>query len=409
MQMLNVTKIPEDPLFTCEVKIPEFDITGWLCIHSIGQRGACGGIRLYPDVTKEEIELLAKAMTYKYCFCEYALGGAKAGITIPFDACEQKRNAMLQKFGEHIGPLIRERIYYPWTDMNCSAADLKSVYTGAGKQLKVMPGDSAYYTALSTFSSLLAVADYYKIPSQQCKVTIEGFGNVGKNLAREIVQWGAKIVGVSNRHGAVFNEKGLDLEEVAQSQERFGDDWVSQKGNWGKIAKEELTSLRMDIHVPCARTYLLNEEKAQTIGCKAVVPAANAPCTVKAEEILFQKGITVLPDFAVNIGGIIGSGLDSLGATDDQIRDLFLEDHYKMILRLLELRERSNISVVEIASTEAGKHYEHIAISRAQRKKPTRGLMRMLAKQIKPSQRQLLRLKLHDLKSTFNNRFTCAS
>lgn len=360
---------------------------------------------MYPDVTKEEIELLAKAMTYKYCFCGYALGGAKAGVTIPFNACNQERSAMLEKFGEHIGPLIRSKMYHPWTDMNCSVTDLNSVYIGAGKQLKVAPGDSGYYTALSTFSALLAVADYYKIPSQQCKVTIEGFGNVGKNLAREIVQWGAKIIGASTRLGAVFNEKGLDLEEVTQSKERFGDDWVTQKGNWGQITKDELNGLKMDIHIPCARTYLLNEEKAQTISCKAVAPAANAPCTPKAEEILFQKGVTVLPYFAVNIGGIIGSGLNSLGATDDQIRELFLEDHYKMIFRMLELSERNSRSVVEIASTEAEKYYEHIAISTAQRRRTTRGLMRKLVKQIKPSRRRLLRRKLYDLKSTFNNRF----
>lgn len=93
VQISNVAKIPEEPLFTCEIKIPEFDLTGWLCIHSIGQHGACGGIRLYPDVTKEEVELLAKAMTYKYCFCGYTVGGAKAGVTIPFSACNQERSA----------------------------------------------------------------------------------------------------------------------------------------------------------------------------------------------------------------------------------------------------------------------------------------------------------------------------
>lgn len=404
-QLSNAAKIPEEPLFTCEVKIPEFDLAGWICIHSIGQQGACGGIRLYPDVTKEEVELLAKAMTYKYCFCGYTLGGAKAGVRIPFDISSQERRAMLEKFGEHIRPLIRSKIYHPWTDMNCSVTDLRSVYEGAGKQLKATPADSSYYTALSTFSSLKAIADYYKMPREKCKVTIEGFGNVGKNLAREIIQWGAKIIGASTRLGAVFNEKGLDLQEVTRSKEKCGDDWITQQGNWDKITKGELTSLKMDIHIPCARTHLLNEEKARTINCTAVVPAANVPCTPRAEEILSQKGIIVLPYFVVNIGGIIGSGLNSLGATDDQIQMLFLEDHHKMILRLLELHERDNKPILDTASVEAEKQYEYIAISTLQRRVNTSRLMGKFAKQIKPSRRQLLRQKLYDLKSTFNNRF----
>ncbi len=110
---------------------------GWLTVHTIGQRGSCGGIRLYPDVTKEETVVLAKAMTYKYCMSGYSLGGAKGAVRMPFDIDDAERRMLLESFGRHIGPLIKSKIYQPWTDMNCSVDDLRSIYKGAGKTAQI--------------------------------------------------------------------------------------------------------------------------------------------------------------------------------------------------------------------------------------------------------------------------------
>ena len=397
--------IPAEPLLTCEIAMPQFDLQGWVCIHSVGPRGACGVVRLYPDVTREEVQLLARAMTCKYCFLGYELGGAKAGVTIPFDVAGRRRSAILEEFGRHIGPLLRSRIYYPWTDMNCSVEDIGAIYAGAGKRLKVAPSYSAYYTALSTFSALTAAADHYRMRPEQCRVTIEGFGSVGAGLAKELAAWGAPIVGVSNRCGAVFNEKGLDLDEVTGSKEQLGDEWVTRPGNWDQIARDELHQLEMDIHVPCARTHSVDVQKARAIGCKAMVPAANVPCTAKAEEILFQKGVAVLPDFAVNIGGIAGSGLDSLGASDSQIRGLFLEDYRAMIGRMLGAAEREGIPTVDLALAEAAAQYPRTAAAVTEKSKTGRGFIAKLLKKGKPSQNRLLTDKLDHLRSTFNDHF----
>ena len=356
-------------------------------------------------MTVEEVELLARAMTYKYCFCGYTLGGAKAGVTMPFDVCGEERRAILEKFGEHIGPLIRSKTYHPWTDMNSSVADIEAVYRGAGQKLKSSPSDSAYYTALSTFSGLMATAEHYKMPPEQCKVTIEGFGNVGENLANEIVRWGGRIVGVSNRLGALFNEKGLDLEEMKGMKARYGEEWLMEKGNWSRIEKEELYNMRMDFHIPCARTQLLDEGKAEVIGCRAVVPASNVPCTPQAERILYERQVTLLPFFVTNIGGITGSGLDSLGASDEQVRRLFLEEHYRMVLRLLKSAKKRGRSTVELAKREAYEHYQCLRMSASRSVKRKRGLMGKLAKRIELVPARLLRQKLEAMRSTFNNRF----
>jgi len=403
-QIMNANKVPDVPSLVCEINDPQYDLLGWLVIHTVGARGCCGGIRIYPDITKVEIELLAKAMTYKYCMCKYTLGGAKAGIRIPFDIDKQKRAAILERFGQHIAPLIRSRIYYAWTDMNCSVEDLKCIYKGAQKIMKVCPADSAYFTAMTTFSALLAVRDQLAIPAPQCKVTIEGFGRVGGHLAREIAKSGSKVIGLSSLHGAVCNPDGIDIESATEAKRRFGDAWVLQKGDWAQIRTDQIYSLDMDIHIPCARTYLLTAEKAMHIACKAVVPAANEPCTHEAEDVLFSKGVKLLPYFAVNLGGITGSGLAALGAEDSHIRELFLKEHCEMISRLLQLSEQKQMSPVRLAAVEAGKYYPILAGSFFSTE--TRSVrFKKLRVPFRPSQKQLLKEKFATIRDAFNSHF----
>ncbi len=401
---MNPYKIPEAPLLVCEINDPQYDLLGWLVIHTAGARGCCGGIRIYPDVTREEIELLAKGMTYKYCMCKYTLGGAKGGIRMPLDIDKQKRDALLERFGQHIAPLIRSGIYHAWTDMNCSIEDLKCIYKGAQKIMKVPPGDSAYFTALTTFSALLATCDQLAIPAAQCKVTIEGFGKVGQYLAAEVAKCGGRVVGLSSLHGAVWNPDGINVKSAIEAKGKYGDAWVRERGQWTQIATDQLHSLETDIHIPCARVHSLTAEKAGQLVCKAVVPAANEPCTEEAESILFSKGVILLPYFAVNIGGITGSGLAALGAEDAQVRDLFLKEHCQMICRMLQLSRKRHVSPVHLAKVEADKYYP--SLSGSFLKTETKGaLFKKLHLPVRASQKRLLKEKFAALRDTFNSHF----
>ena len=393
--------IPDAPLFVCEADDPQSGLKGWLTVHTIGQRGSCGGIRLYPDVTKEETITLARAMTYKYSMCGYTLGGAKGAVRIPFDIDDAERRMLLESFGRHIGPLIRSRIYQPWTDMNCSADDLRSIYKGAGKQQKFTPADSAYSTALSTFSALSAAAEHLGIKPDQCDVTIEGFGNVGSQLALEIARWGGRVIAVSNRRSAVCNPKGLDVQTLYDKRKQFGDAWIEQQGDYEILACEQLFSIDTTIHIPCARVHSLTADNIAKLKCRAVVQAANEPCAPCNEPELFKKGILSLPYFAVNIGGITGSGLASVGATDEQIRQVFAGEFYQMIIRLLKISEQGHELPVEVASREAARCY-HTLFESVSPVKTGKSLLSKLGIATRPSPKQ----KIQELKSTFNSRFT---
>lgn len=353
---IKVNYIPDAPLFIVEVKDPEFQLNGWVVIHSMGADGACGGIRLYPDVDLHEVELLAKAMTYKYCFFERLTGGAKAGLQLPFDLPLMERQEKLRKFGSHLAPLIRSNIYLPWTDMNSSMDDIKCVIEGAGLSMGQI-GDSSYYTALSTFAGVKASAEYYKIPPDKCRITIEGVGNVGKHLAMEIARWGGRIIGATTRLGGVGNPNGIDIEAMINILEKKHDAWVKEKGNWEPISNEEIFSLPMDIHVPCARVLSITEDVAEKIKAKVVVPAANVPCTPGGETKLYSKGIRLLPDFIINGGGIVGTGIAELGGADKDVRNMFFNDFKDMIVRLLRLADKRNETPVRLASIESHRHY----------------------------------------------------
>jgi glutamate dehydrogenase (NAD(P)+) len=402
----NPEKIPDIPLFVVEIKDHAFELQGWLVIHSFGPRGSCGGIRLYPDVSLQEVELLAKAMTYKYCFHEVGLGGAKAAIRLPLDTSLADRTIMLRKFGEHIAPLIKSKVYWPWTDMNCTSTDIINLYQGAGVKIHTPPGNSAYFTALSTFSAVRAFAEYYQISAEQCLITIEGLGNVGKYLAIEIDRWGAKLIGASTRIGAVVNLNGLDVKQILKHLEKASDFWVEENGNWQIISKEQLFSLPMNIHIPCARVYSLTEKVAEDLNCSVVIPAANVPCTPNGELRLNEKGIKLLPDFVVNSGGVIGPGLSHLQSSDSQIRNLFFGDFKEMIKRLLKLSDRSQTTPTALANIESHKYFRKLQMPGREKASSKKSILRALASRIHTPKKPTLKNKENKIRHILRERFT---
>jgi glutamate dehydrogenase/leucine dehydrogenase len=383
-------KVPDSPLFVAEVKDPEFGLQAWLAVHSLGFY-SCGGVRLYPDVSREEAELLAKAMTYKYCFHGITeRGGAKAVVQLPFDMPASDQAMVLRKFGEHIGPLVRLNIYYPWTDMNSSPDDIMHIYQGAGIKGN-RPSHSDYGAAMSTFAAVMAAAEYYRIRPEQCMITIEGLGKVGKYLAVEISRWGGKLIGASTRVGAVANLRGLDVKEILQTSEKCNDFWVKEKRNWEILRREDLFSLPMNIHIPCARVHSITEKVVTNLNCRIIVPAANVPCTSEAEVKIHEKGIKLLPDFVVNSGGIIGYGSNS----DDEIRKRFTNDFKEMIERLLRLSESKQTPPSVLASLECHKNFRYLWMAGREGTRLRRRVFRAFKYRIVPGNLKKKRSKIN--------------
>jgi glutamate dehydrogenase (NAD(P)+) len=348
--------IPVQPLFTVHYQGDDARVRGFLVVHSISRGTAIGGVRAGKDVTVEEVMQLARLMTYKYTFWERSSGGAKAGVVLPDRLSEEQRRRVFTAFGSHLAPIIRANLYHPWSDLNCGPGDLQAIYAGAGLALVDIP-DSSYYTAVTVFASLKATADFLSIPAQDCRVGIEGLGRVGAHLAREVQGWGARIVAASTALGAVVNEEGLDVDELLAARQRFGDAFAQEPGEWELIPVDQLFGVPLDILVPSARVGSITTEVASVLDVKAVVPAANAPCTVEGESVMAQKGARVLPDFICNSGGVTGTRLAQLGISPARVYELALGEFGPMVTRMLRQSEDLGLSPADLARRVTERRY----------------------------------------------------
>ena len=402
----NVTgRIPDSPLFLVEASDESRDLHGWIVVHSLGSSGSCGGVRLYPDVTAVEIGALARAMTCKYCFFERPMGGAKAGLVMPVDASREERNRLMRAFGHHIRALLSTNLYNPWTDMNCGKDDLQALYDGAGLTHGDWLGDSSYHTSLSTFAGLVATAEFLRLVPSECRVTVEGAGNVGTHLIREITEWGAKVIGASTRLGAVHNARGLSPEEIVRLRDWAGDGWVLEMGDWEKHPVHSLSALEANLHVPCARVHTLTLDVAQRIRCQAVVPAANVPATPDAAKELETRGILMLPDFVINGGGIVGTSLADQELSEHAVRSFFVHDFKNMCLRMIQMASALKMTPTQLAMNYAHGYYDTLYRSGVTPPSMGRRIYRGLAwRGLMPRSRKLRKTHRHLLRIV-NRRF----
>jgi glutamate dehydrogenase (NAD(P)+) len=348
--------IPAEPLLIVQCADADSGMRGFIVVHSTWQGSATGGVRAAPDLTLEEVEQLARVMTYKYAFWKCSSGGAKAGVVLPEALSEAQRAAVFASFGRHCAPLVRAGVYYPWSDLNCGPQDVEAIYRGAGVPFTGI-ADSSYYTGLTVFGAVKAASAWLGLRPQDCRVGIEGMGRVGLHLARELGAWGGRITAASTVQGAVVKDTGLDLKALLAARSRYGDEFVNQPGDWDRVPREDLFQASFDILVPAARVGSVSEVTAANLKARAVVPAANVPCTDAAEAALLARGVWVLPDFICNSGGVIGTRLAQLRVTSSQIRELSIHEFGGMVTRLLERSAEQRVAPVALARRIAEDRY----------------------------------------------------
>ncbi len=347
--------IDRSPLLTIEICDPEIGLEGYVCIHSVGKHGAAGGIRCVPDVTKREVQLLARAMTYKFAFFDVPQGGAKMGLKINYDLPEPMRTALIRAAARHLEPLLRRADFWsPWGDMNFHGDELRAFFAAVGRDYTPdETHNSSVRTAISTLWSLQALLADRNLPPGEVSLSIEGFGTVASYLAPLLAGMGVKVVAVSNHLGGVSNTRGLDLSKVVTLRREQGDAWVQEKGDWEHITQEELFKVPAEILVPSARVHSISAERARTVPVRAVLPIANVPCTDEALEILDDRGIDFLPDFVVNGGGMLGH----IRSADDRFGATFRA----MIGRMLRTAREKQGSVRKLAESAAQSNFPGIA------------------------------------------------
>ncbi len=334
-------QLTHGPQLVAEVQDAAIDLRGFVVVDSNVNGHACGGLRFFSDVTREQVASLAHGMTLKYGFSGTAQGGAKAGIIGDPDMPMQQKQRLVARFGELIAPLLKTGYYISGPDMSITPEDIDVLLTSA--RLKVPRGrrkkgkKSGYFTALSVMVAAETAAAERGIDLSKATMAIEGFGSVGSALGWLMShKHGTKVVAVSTTKGAIYAREGLDMGRLFDLRREFGNDVVLRYDRAERIDNEALILLDVDMVSPCARQYAISTKNASQLRARLVVPGANNPVSDEAELVLQQRGIVSVPYFAANCGGVLGNRMEVLGVSDMYIEEYFRARNSGRIRQVLQ-------------------------------------------------------------------------
>jgi glutamate dehydrogenase (NAD(P)+) len=184
------------------------------------------------------------------------------------------------------------------------------------------------------------------------RVIVQGFGNVGYQLARILHEEGAKIVGVVERDAGLYSPQGLDPNAVKQHLTEYGTLKNCPLGD--EVETQDPTFLfrkKCDIFAPCATDGAVNMHNAQHIKAKVVLEGANGPTTFKGDKILQRKGVIVIPDLLANSGGVTVSYFEWLKnlshISPGRMTKKYQEQQKNNILKMLGYRFPENSPLMQ--------------------------------------------------------------
>ncbi|HTK24635.1 MAG TPA: Glu/Leu/Phe/Val dehydrogenase [Gaiella sp.] len=293
---------------------------GFRVVHNVTRGPAKGGIRYHPNVTHDEIKALAMGMTWKCALMGLPFGGAKGGVVcdpkvLTSDELERLTRRYTTEIINEIGP--EKDIPAPdiGTDAQVMAwiFDTYSMNVGhsvlgvvTGKPLSL--GGSVGRDGATARGVLYCIRtalqkDGRRFPDT--RVAIQGFGNVGRNLARLLAEEGARVVALSDSNGAVVNSYGLDVPAAIVHKAEHG--VLAGLPGADEATNEELLEFECDVLVPAALEQAISVDNAARVRAHMVCEAANSPTTPGADEVLEDRGVLVLPDVLANAGGVVVS------------------------------------------------------------------------------------------------------
>lgn len=291
---------------------------GYRVIHSTILGPSKGGIRFDPHVNLDEVKALAAWMTWKCAVVDIPYGGAKGGVACnprEMSAGEIERLmraytlAMIDIFGTDkdipapdMGTGPREMAWLMDEYSRTQGMTVNAVVTGKPIVLGGSLGRTEA-TGRGVMVTTLAAMEKLKINPYKAACAVQGFGNVGSWAARLLAERGLKVQAISDLNGAYYNENGIDIEKAVAYRD-------ANKGSLEgypeaeKIPGQDILYLPVDVLVPAATEDVITATNASRIQAKLIVEGANGPTSSKADHIIFEKGVSVVPDILANAGGV---------------------------------------------------------------------------------------------------------
>lgn len=321
-QVYNVLKSPaRQVIVSLPVTMDDGSIRvfeGYRVIHSTILGPSKGGIRFDPDVNLDEVKALAAWMTWKCAVVDIPYGGAKGGVACnPRSMSPGEIERLMRAYTQAMSDIFGPDQDIPAPDMGTGPREMawlmdqysrnKGMTVSAvvtGKPI-VMGGSlgRTEATGRGVMVSALAAMEKLKINPFKATCAVQGFGNVGSWAAQLLEERGLKIMAVSDISGAYYNENGIDVAGALKFRDQNKGSLEGFTGA-GKISNEDLLTLPVDLLVPAAKEDVITHHNAARIQAKLIVEGANGPTSSRADSIIYEKGISVVPDILANAGGV---------------------------------------------------------------------------------------------------------
>jgi glutamate dehydrogenase len=319
----EVYELLKEPVRMLTVRIPvRMDdgtvkiFTGYRAQHNDAVGPTKGGVRFHPNVTEREVKALSIWMSLKCGIVDLPYGGGKGGIvcdprTMSFRELERLSRGYVRAISQIVGPtkdipapdvFTNSQIMAWMMDEYSRIDEFNSPGFITGKPL-VLGGSHGRETATAKGVTICIreAAKKRGIDLKGARVVIQGFGNAGSFLAKFMHDAGAKVIGISDVYGGLYDPNGLDIDYLLERRDSFG---TVTKLFKNTITNKELLELDCDILVPAAIENQITKENAPNIKASIVVEAANGPTTLEATEILTERGILLVPDVLASAGGV---------------------------------------------------------------------------------------------------------
>lgn len=314
-----------------------------LVVDNTAAGPSIGGIRLASDISVGEVARLARAMTLKNAAAGLRHGGGKAGIVGDTAMASEERDRLVRAFGQAIRDVDD---YIPGPDMGIDESCMASIHDEIGRVVGLpaalggIPLDTLGATAFGLVVAAEVAEERGVVELDGARVVIQGFGAVGTHVARFLSERGAVVIAVADSAGGIVEPDGFEVEKLIR--------WKSE-GNHvagfpegAPLTFHEMVRLDCEIWVPAARPDVFTRHNAGEVRARLILPGANIAVTNEADGVFLGRGITNLPDFIVNAGGVICGAAEYAGATAAQA------------FALIEEKIRANTTEVMDRAASAG-------------------------------------------------------
>lgn len=364
-------------------------IKGWRVEHSNHKSPTNGGLRFSRKVNKNEIMALAALESYQQAIVHVPFAGAKGGIQISrtkYSQDELERITRRYTFElikkKYLGPGVSiitpgygtttKEMAWIVDTFQTFKEDLDDEACVTGKPIeqagirgyKEAVGQGVFFGLCKACEVEEDMASLGMTPGLQGKkIVVQGFGNVGYHAAKSLCDAGALLVGVGERNGAIYNQKGLDPALLREHLHETGAICDFPGAN-NLFPSEKILELDCDILIPAALENQITTKNAKKIKARIIAEAANGPTSQQAHHYLTNHGVLLLPDVYMNAGGLIASYFewikDISHVSFGRMEKRFEEGTYHRLLGVIEDATNYKLSNDQITNLARGANEEDL-------------------------------------------------